>query len=166
MSSKRSTFLGCCLEAIKISVTQIRLFINKACLSYSLQLLFSTVYSSCVYFSSIKRSMLSLLEIVNKVAPPRCPSHNAFKCTGECGFDDCNTHFMEQDALQEHIQRGREKRISLTSSCFQVFLNSDFVYLMINDYFFLISQYHHLNTIIHFVIITMLLSFVRKYIRS
>ncbi|XP_015771787.1 PREDICTED: uncharacterized protein LOC107350076 [Acropora digitifera] len=69
-------------------------------------------------------------EIVNKVAPPRCPSHNAFKCTGECGFDDCNTHFMEQVALQEHIQRGREKRISLTSSCWQVFLNSDFVYLM------------------------------------
>lgn len=89
--------------------------------------------------------MLSLLEIVNKVAPPRCPSHNAFKCTGECGFDDCNTHFMEQDALQEHIQRGREKRISLTSSCWQVFLNSDFVYLMVNDYFFLINQYHHLN---------------------
>ena len=97
-----------------------------------------------------KKSMLSLLEIVNKVAPPRCPSHNAFKCTGECGFDDCNTHFMEQDALQEHIQRGREKRISLTSSCFQVFLNSDFVYLMVNDYFFLISQYHHLNTILLF----------------
>lgn len=80
-------------------------------------------------------------DIVNKVVPQRCPSHNAFKCTGECGFDDCNTHFMEEDALQEHIQRGREKRISLTSSCSQVFLNFVFVYLMINYYFCqLISQ--------------------------
>lgn len=50
----------------------------------------------------------------------RCPSHNAFKCTGECGFDDCNTHFMEQEALQEHINRGREKKFSLTWSCSQV----------------------------------------------
>ena len=57
---------------------------------------------------------------VAKVIPARCPSHNAFKCTGECGFDGCNTHFMEQDALQEHINRGREKKISLTSSCAQV----------------------------------------------
>ncbi|KAJ7340352.1 hypothetical protein OS493_003095 [Desmophyllum pertusum] len=56
---------------------------------------------------------------VVKVIASRCPSHNAFKCTGECGFDDCNTHFMEQDALQEHINRGREKKFSLTSSCSQ-----------------------------------------------
>ncbi|KAL9957262.1 hypothetical protein ACROYT_G038876 [Oculina patagonica] len=56
---------------------------------------------------------------VFKVTASRCPSHNAFKCTGECGFDDCNTHFMEQEALQEHINRGREKKFSLTSSCSQ-----------------------------------------------
>ncbi|XP_022794519.1 meiosis regulator and mRNA stability factor 1-like [Stylophora pistillata] len=54
-----------------------------------------------------------------KVVPTRCPSHNAFKCTGECGFDDCSTHFMEQDALQEHVNRGREKKFTLMSSCSQ-----------------------------------------------
>lgn len=58
-------------------------------------------------------------DTVNKEIPSRCPSHNAFKCTGECGLDDCNTHFMEQDHLQEHIKKGRERKFSLTSSCSQ-----------------------------------------------
>lgn len=61
-----------------------------------------------------------LIDHLFKVVPARCPSHNAFKCTGECGFDECNTHFMEQEALQEHINRGREKKFSLMSSCSQV----------------------------------------------
>ena len=71
-----------------------------------------------LYFS--KPIVFCIAGNVVKVIPSRCASHNAFKCTGECGFDDCNTHFMEQDALQEHIKRGREKKLSLTSSCSQV----------------------------------------------
>ena len=63
--------------------------------------------------------------------PARCPSHNAFKCTGECGFDGCNTHFMEKDALQEHINRGREKKISLTSSCAQVSRTQCLVFVLL-----------------------------------
>ena len=31
---------------------------------------------------------------------------------------------MEQEALQEHINRGKEKKFPLTSSCFQVLLYS------------------------------------------
>lgn len=79
---------------------------------------------------------------VTKVIPARCPSHNAFKCTGECGFDGCNTHFMEQDALQEHINRGREKKISLTSSCAQVLRTQClfFVLLLLLFHFILIYK--------------------------
>ena len=55
-----------------------------------------------------------------RVQPVRCPSHNAFKCTGECGFDDCNTHFMEQESLRDHISRGRERRVTPSAACSHV----------------------------------------------
>lgn len=90
---------------------------------------------------------------VTKVIPARCPSHNAFKCTGECGFDGCNTHFMEQDALQEHINRGREKKISLTSSCARVLRTQClfFVLLLLLFHFILIyKMYSSPNSIYQF----------------
>ena len=73
------------------------------------------------WYMSLLNPLLYLTDNAVKVIPPRCPSHNAFKCTGECGFDECNTHFMEQEALQEHINRGREKKMCLSSSCSQVY---------------------------------------------
>ena len=61
-----------------------------------------------------------LIDPQSKVRNALCSSHNTFKCTGQCGFDECNTHFGDQEPLQEHINRGRKKMFSLRSSCSQV----------------------------------------------
>ncbi|XP_048575860.1 uncharacterized protein LOC5520570 isoform X1 [Nematostella vectensis] len=51
------------------------------------------------------------------VPPPRCPSHNAFKCNGECGSEECDTHFMEMEAMKEHIKRGKERKHLPSGAC-------------------------------------------------
>ena len=103
------------------------------------------------FLDSLLISLYYVADNVTKVIPARCPSHNAFKCTGECGFDGCNTHFMEQDALQEHINRGREKKISLTSSCAQVSRTQCLVLYYYYYYFILIyKMYSSPNSIYQF----------------
>jgi len=37
----------------------------------------------------------------------RCPSHNAFKCTGDCGDVDCETHFMDMDDMEKHLNKAK-----------------------------------------------------------
>ena len=107
-----------CLHGSEASIV----FWGLAFLAASIQLRADFCSAQCIMDNTGSLNpLLCLTDNVVKVIPARCPSHNAFKCTGECGFDECNTHFMEQDALQEHINRGREKKMCLSSSCSQVY---------------------------------------------
>ncbi|XP_028415936.1 meiosis regulator and mRNA stability factor 1-like [Dendronephthya gigantea] len=47
----------------------------------------------------------------------RCPSHNAFKCFGECGNEDCNTHFLDNAAYHEHVKTSMKKLAHPVDTC-------------------------------------------------
>ena len=53
-------------------------------------------------------------------AVTRCPSHNAFKCFGECGNKDCNTHFLEHSAYLEHVKMAMKKLAQPLDTCIKV----------------------------------------------
>ena len=61
--------------------------------------------SACTHFLKHRNFYLFLciLAEVKKKQLVRCPSHNAYKCLGECGKKNCNTHFQTEKGLQEHI---------------------------------------------------------------
>ena len=52
-----------------------------------------------------------------RTAVNRCPSHNAFKCFGECGNKDCNTHFLEHSAYLEHVKMAMKKLAQPLDTC-------------------------------------------------
>jgi len=35
----------------------------------------------------------------------RCNSHNTFKCYGQCGTENCNTHFQTESGLVDHLKQ-------------------------------------------------------------
>ena len=51
---------------------------------------------------------------------PRCPSHNAFKCFGECGNKECSTHFLEHAAYLEHVEMAMKKLVQPVGTCIKV----------------------------------------------
>ena len=52
----------------------------------------------------------------------RCHSHNAFKCFGDCGTKDCNTHFQTEEGLKEHISKNRSVCLEV-NNLFWIFYN-------------------------------------------
>ncbi|XP_046855493.1 meiosis regulator and mRNA stability factor 1-like isoform X2 [Xenia sp. Carnegie-2017] len=71
-----------------------------------------------------KSSMITL----DGALPLRCPSHNAFKCFGECGNKDCNTHFLDHAAYVEHVTMAKTNLAQPVDKCIKcqaVFFNHE-----------------------------------------
>ncbi|XP_066927904.1 meiosis regulator and mRNA stability factor 1-like [Clytia hemisphaerica] len=74
----------------------------------------------CPKLHPSQKHELELAEVKKKQLV-RCPSHNAYKCLGECGKKNCNTHFQTEKGLQEHIVNSH----SVCQECNAVFFNEE-----------------------------------------